>query len=163
MRLDYWILLGVWILSFLLLFLIPRNKRRLALIAYLFKQFITSLLGLVTVELGLLEYPVRELASVNRTSFTYEYMAYPVVCALFNVFYPTKAKRLSKMLYYAAFCTALTLPEILLERYTDLVRYHYWRWWITWLTLLMTFFATRSFCVLFFKGITCCSKHPKSP
>ncbi|RAU99537.1 CBO0543 family protein [Paenibacillus sp. YN15] len=163
MRLDRWILLGVWVLSFLLLFLIPRNKRRLALIAYLFKQFITSLLGLVTVELGLLEYPVRELADVNRTSFTYEYMAYPVVCALFNVFYPTKAKRLSKMLYYAAFCTALTLPEIFLERYTELVCYLHWHWWITWLTLLMTFFATRSFCVLFFKGINRYAKQPKSP
>jgi hypothetical protein len=163
LRLDYWILLGVWVLSFLLLFLIPRDKRRLALIAYLFKQSLTYLLGLVAVEYGLLEYPVRMLASVNRTSFTYEYMAYPVICALFNAYYPVKGTRLRKLLYYAAFCTGLTVPEVLLERYTDLVRYIHWHWWTTWLSLLVTFVATRTFCVLFFKRINCKTEQPKSP
>ncbi len=163
MRLDYWILLGVWALSFLLLFFIPRAKRRLALIAYLFKQSITYLLGLVAVEYGFLEYPVRELAKVNRTSFTYEYMAYPVICAVFNAYYPVESSRLRKFLYYAAFCTGLTIPEVLLERYTELVRYVHWHWWTTWLALLVTFFATRSFCVLFFKNISRYTKEAKSP
>lgn len=163
MRLEYWILLGVWVLSFLLLFLIPRNKRRLALVAYLFKQSITYLLGLVAVEYGLLEYPVRELAKVNRTSFTYEYMAYPVICAVFNAYYPVKGSRLRKCLYYAAFCTGMTVPEVLLERYTELVRYIHWHWWTTWLSLLVTFFATRRFCVLFFKNINRYTEDTKSP
>lgn len=163
MRLDYWILLGVWAMSILILFFIPRDKRRLALIAFLFKQAITYLLGLVSVEYGFLEYPVRELASVNRTSFTYEYMAYPAICAVFNAFYPAKASRLGKILYYAAFCTGMTIPEVLLERYTELVRYLHWHWWTTWLSLLVTFFATRSFCVLFFKNATRYSNQPKSP
>lgn len=163
MRLEYWILLGVWVLSFLLLFLIPKDKRRLALIAFLFKQTITYLLGLVAVEWGFLEYPVRELASINRTSITYEYMAYPVMCALFNSYYPVGSTRMRKFLYYAAFCTGLTVPEVLLERYTELVHYIHWHWWTTWLTLLVTFYATRSFCVLFFKNINRYTQDTKSP
>ncbi|MFC5653730.1 CBO0543 family protein [Paenibacillus solisilvae] len=45
----------------------PRNQFRLAQVAILFKQVITWLFGLFVVELGWIEYPVRELESVNRT------------------------------------------------------------------------------------------------
>ncbi|MEC0226253.1 CBO0543 family protein [Paenibacillus alba] len=76
--LQYGIIVSVWILSLLLILLIPRQKRRLAMVAFLFKQYITCIFGHAVVELKLLAYPVRELADVSRTSFTYEYMAYPM-------------------------------------------------------------------------------------
>lgn len=48
------------------------RKRRLAIVAFLFKQYITCIFGHAVVELKLFAYPVRELADVSRTSFTYE-------------------------------------------------------------------------------------------
>ncbi|MDF2925685.1 MAG: hypothetical protein K0R57_4599 [Paenibacillaceae bacterium] len=153
MSIDYWILTGVWVLSFLLVFIIPHERRRLALVAFLFKQALTYLLGLVAVELQLLEYPVRELASINRTSLTYEYMAYPMVCAVFNVFYPSHRSFPQRLCYYFFFCTILTAVEMLLERYTHLVLYLEWKWWWTWVSLLATFFMTHVFCVLFFRDV----------
>lgn len=151
MNFDYGILICVWACSFLLLFLIPKDRRRIALVAFLFKQMITILLGLVAVELGLLAYPVRELADVNRTSLTYELLAYPMVCAVFNAHYPNTRSPWIRIGYLLGYCTLLTIPELLLERFTRLVEYVHWNWWWTWLSLLVTFVLTRSFVILFFR------------
>ncbi|MEH7440227.1 CBO0543 family protein [Neobacillus drentensis] len=153
MRLEWWILLAVWILTIGMLFFIPKKKIRLAVTAFLLKQGITWIFGLVVVEYGLLSYPVREFADVNRSSFTYEFFVYPAVCAIFNVFYPNMRSKLIQFLYYCAFCTAMTVPEIFLEKYTDLIHYLNWAWYWTWITLFLTFAMTRWLCVWFFKGI----------
>jgi len=153
MRLDYWILIAVWVLTTGLLFVIPKKKRRLALTAFVFKQGITWIFGLVVVQYGLLSYPVRLFADVNRSSFTYEFYVYPAVCAVFNAYYPHKRSKLVQFLYYCAYCTVLTVPEIFIEKYTELIKYLNWAWYWTWITLFLTFLMTRTFCVWFFKGI----------
>jgi hypothetical protein len=153
MRIEYWILIGVWILTIALLFTIPRDKIRLAFTAFLFKQGITWILGLAVVEYGLLAYPVRFFADVNRSSFTYEFFVYPAVCAIFNAYYPYSKSKFNQFLYYAAYCTALTIPEVIIEKYTDLLVYINWSWYWTWISLFVTFAMTRWFCVWFFKGI----------
>jgi hypothetical protein len=154
MKLDLVILLVFWIISIGLIFIIPAAKRRLAIIAFLFKQMVTWLLGLVVVEAGWLSYPVRFFASVNRTSFCYEYFFYPIICAIFNVYYPVNRSNLVKILYYSTFCTALTIPEILLEKYTELISYHGWTWYWTWISLYITFAMTRSFCEWYFRKLS---------
>ena len=57
------------LVSLLSLAITPKNKLLQLQFIVLFVQLPTWLLGLAAVELGLLEYPYRELASVNRTSF----------------------------------------------------------------------------------------------
>jgi hypothetical protein len=57
MRMEWWLLLSVYVLATGILLFIPKNKIRLAVVAFLFKQEITFLLGLMVVELGLIEYP----------------------------------------------------------------------------------------------------------
>jgi len=64
---QYGIIVSVWILSLLLILIIPRQKRRLAMVAFLFKQYITCIFGHAVVELQLLAYPVRKLSDVSRT------------------------------------------------------------------------------------------------
>ncbi|TJY43943.1 hypothetical protein E5161_00630 [Cohnella pontilimi] len=149
-KIQYGIILGVWIFSLLLIFAIPRNKRRLALVAFLFKQWITSILGHAVVELGLLIYPVRELAKISRTSFTYEYMAYPMTCALFNAYYPGRRSRWFQFGYYVLFTSVLTVIEVIMAQYTDLIRYVRWNWLWSWGTVFLTFLMTRVFCVVYF-------------
>jgi hypothetical protein len=153
MRLEWWILLAVWLLAVGLLFFIPKNKIRLAVSAFFFTQAITWILGSLVVEYGLISYPVRFFADANRSSFTYEFFVYPSVAAIFNVFYPYSRSMVIKFLYYGAYCTALTVPEIFIEKYTDLIEYHHWSWYCTWISLFLTFMMTRGFCVRFFRGI----------
>lgn len=153
MRLEWWIILAVWLISLGLLLLIPRQKVRTAATAFLFKQFITWILGLVVVEYGLITYPVRLFAGENRSSFTYEFFVYPTVCALFNVYYPYAKSRWIQFLYYCGYCTILAVPEIFLEKYTDVIKFHHWAWYLSWISLFITFAMTRRFCVWFMKGI----------
>ena len=150
MRIEWWILLSSYVVSTGLVFFIPRNKIRLAVVAFLFKQVITFLLGLVAVEWGLLEYPVRLFASINRASFTFEYYAFPVICAVFNVWYPNNRSTLIQFGYYAGYTSLLTIAEVMMEKHTDLIEYIHWEWYITWISVCLTFFMTRLFCVWFF-------------
>jgi hypothetical protein len=150
MKVEWTILVAVWIATFSLFFFIPRKNFRLAQVAILFKQVITWLIGLVVVELGWIEYPVRCFASVNRSSFTFEFLAYPVICGLFNARYPENRSLFFKLLYYGSFCTAITVVEVLIEIYTNLIKYIHWSWYWTWVTLFITFFMSRTFCKWFF-------------
>lgn len=154
LQLQYGIIISVWILSLLLILFIPRQKRRLAIVAFLFKQWITCIFGHAVVELQLLAYPIRELADVSRTSITYEYMAYPMTCAVFNAYYPSHQRRWIQFGYYVLFTTVLTVVEVLIEQYTDLIRYVRWNWFWSWATIFLTFLMTRVFCVIYFGTMT---------
>lgn len=150
MRIEWWLLLTAYPVGIGVLFFIPKNKIRLAVVAFLFKQVITFLLGLVVVELGLLEYPVRLFASVNRTSFTYEYYFFPVICAIFNVWYPNDRSTLIQWGYYVGYTSILTILEVIFEKYTDLIEFIHWEWYVSWITICLSFYITRLFCIWFF-------------
>jgi hypothetical protein len=152
MRIEWWLLILVYVLATVILLFIPKDRIRLAIVAFLFKQVITFLSGLVVVELGLLEYPIRFFASVNRTSFTFEYYAFPVLCAAFNVWYPNSRSALVQIGYYCGVVTVITVVEVLIEKYTVLIKYIHWEWYITWVTICLSFYLTRLFCVWFFRG-----------
>lgn len=152
MRIEWWILLSVYAVATGILLFISKNKIRLAVVAFLFQQVITFLIGLVVVELGLLEYPVRVFASINRTSFTYEYYAFPVICAAFNVWYPNGRSNLIQVGYYVGFSSVLTIIEVIIEKYTDLLEYIHWEWYISWVAIYLALFIGRLFCVWFFSN-----------
>jgi hypothetical protein len=152
MNKDYTIIAVQWIIMIVLLIvLIPGNKIRHAIVAFFFKQLITWVTGLSVVELGLIEYPVRLFPYANRTSFTFEYFIYPAICAIFNVHYPENKNKLGQFMYYFYFCSALTAVEVIFEKNTNILKYIHWTWYITWITLFMTFYLTRKFYVWFFK------------
>lgn len=128
-----------------LIIFIPRKMIRVATAGILFKQIITWSLGIFTVELGLLDYPIRLFEEVNRTSFTFEYIVYPAICAIFIVHYPEHKGKLYRFGYYAIYCTILSGIEIILEHTTQLIRYIHWDWYWTWISLLITFGISRQF------------------
>lgn len=141
-----------WIITIALLIkFIPRNKLREAYVAYFFKQLITWLTGLVVAELGLIIYPVRMFPRASGTSFTFEYFVYPAICAIFNVNYPENKSKLVQSFYYISFCTVITIVEVIIEKTTDILIYIHWTWYITWITLFITFFMTRKYFEWFFR------------
>lgn len=150
MRIEWWILLSVWVVATGILFFIPKNRIRLVVVAFLFQQIITFLIGLVVVEFGLLEYPVRLFPTVNRTSFTFEYYAFPVICAAFNVWYPNDRSILIQVGYYVGFSSVLTIAEVILEKYTSLINYIHWEWYTSLITIGLALYIARIFCVWFF-------------
>lgn len=151
MRFEWWILIGVYLTATGILLFLPKHKLRLAVVAFLFKQMITFIIGLLVVEWDLIEYPIRLFADVNRTSFTFEYYAFPTVCAAFNVWYPDVRSKLVQAGYYIGYTSLLTIVEVTIERYTELANYIHWEWYVTWVTVCLSFYLTRKFCVWFFK------------
>ena len=63
-----------WIVTILSVFLlVPKDKVRLAWVAFLFKQFLTWPLGLIVVDMGWIQYPIRFFENASYSSFTFEY------------------------------------------------------------------------------------------
>ncbi|MDN3019164.1 hypothetical protein PH210_23610 [Paenibacillus sp. BSR1-1] len=153
MRLEWMNLFVVWLITLGLVFIIPKRKRRIAIVAFLFTQVITWILGLVVVEYGLIAYPVRDLPTINYTSLTFEFLSFTVLCGVVNAYYPHARSKMMKFLYFASFCTILTILEVIIEKYTDLIEYLHWSWYLTWISLFISFMLSRWFCVWFFKGI----------
>lgn len=152
MNVNYIFLALEWLITIgLLICFIPKHKIREAHVAFLAKQAITWVLGLSVVELRLIEYPIRLFPYANKTSFTFEYFVYPSICAIFNVHYPEKKSAFSQFMYYFYYCTTLTGIEILTEKYTNILKYIHWSWYVTWISLFITFFITRKYYVWFFK------------
>lgn len=145
------ILITVYTIFVISLFFIPKEKRLQAQLIFLFIQFPTWLLGLATVEAGLLKYPVHEFGRANSTSFVFEYLILPIYCIHINAHYPQSSSFFLKALYYAGASLALTAVEILVERYTDILEYTGWHWYYTFLSVLLLFLLSRVTTLWFFK------------
>lgn len=140
-----------WIVSaILLLILVPLARIREALVVYFFKQVITWYFGVVVVQKGLIEYPVRFFAKATNTSFSFEFFVYPTICVIFNLYYPFGKSSLLQILYYICFASAITVFELILEKRTDLIKYLKWSWLWTWITLFITFALSNWFYRWFF-------------
>lgn len=154
MNIEQIILLLAWviIISALIIF-IPKDKIPNALVAFHIKQMITWLFGLTVAEMKLVEYPVRLFSYASKASFTFEFFAYPAICAIFNIHYPEEKSKIFKFGYYAQYCTVITIAEVILEKNTDVIEYIHWAWYWTWITMFTTFFLSRSYYKWFFRKI----------
>ncbi|WP_367757275.1 CBO0543 family protein [Ammoniphilus sp. 3BR4] len=136
---------------FLLWRFVPRKQWRQAHVAFLFMQLMTWFLGFLTVELKLLEYPIRLFEYASRTNFTFEYFVYPSICVLFNLYYPVKSTLFLKIGYYLCYLVGITSIEVALEKYTDLITYLHWNALWTFISMLVTLFLSRKYFKWFFK------------
>ncbi len=152
MSLEGMILAASAVVAILSLALTPKNKLLQMQFIIFFVQLPTWLLGLSAVELELLEYPYRELASVNRTSFIFEFIVLPVLCVHVNNYYPWQARALAKAGYLAGISLLLTGFEVILERYTMLIRYTGWEWYWTSVSVLFIMWLTQRTVAWFFDG-----------
>lgn len=149
---EHKILVITWAaLIIILLWLVPGNKIREAIAIFLFKQSVTWVLGLIAVELKLIKYPVREFQRATKTSFTFEYFAYPAICVIFNLYYPFGESILNQFIHYFFYTTGITVFEVLLEKHTDLVDYMKWKWYWTWASIFITFLMSNLFYRWFFQ------------
>jgi len=138
MKMEYMMLYIIYSCTFIAIAFIPKDKWREASIAFLFQQCVTWFLGLIPVELHLLAYPVREFPNVNGTSFLFEFLLYPLIGVFFCIHYPHKRTKWRQFIYVSSFSTVLTLLEVIFEKYTDLITYVHWQWYVSWLTISLT-------------------------
>ena len=152
MSIDTMIIIAAWIVTVILLVLfIPKERIREALVIFHGKQVITWVFGLTVVQLKLIEYPVRLFSYANKTSFTFEFLSYPAICAIFSINYPVGKSNLRKFMHYFSYVSTITAFEVVVEKYTNIITYINWTWYVTWITLFITFMISRKYYLWFFK------------
>ena len=135
--LEAWIEAGAWMGAAILFFIfVPMRKLRLALLGFFIMQTFTWPFGYMVIEFDLISYPKHFFADVSKTSFTFEYFVFPVTAAIFNLYYPKK--RLIGLLYTSVVVSILTGGEVILEKFTDNIEYHGWKWYWSWITMFLT-------------------------
>lgn len=130
-------------ICFLFILRIPKNKRKEASFIFLFAQLPAWILGLVVAEWDLIEYPVRLFPKANHTSITFEYVTLPVMCILFNFYYPEGKSITKKLAYYVTTMGAFTLAEFLVQKYTQLLKYQGWHWYDTFISMMVFIYLVR--------------------
>lgn len=150
LEMQYGLLSAVYLIGIAGIVLVPADKRRQAQAVFLFQNMLAWLLGLIAVEAGWLDYPVREMAKSSSTSFVFEYLCFPVVAVYFNLFYPQNGSMLARIGWIALFAVSITIPEYFIETYTDLIHYTGWKWYWTTISISITLGISKIFHKWFF-------------
>jgi hypothetical protein len=157
MNMERWFLIGFSLICIIAPFkLVPSEKVRDACVLFLFLQVITWPAGLFAVEMGWIDYPTQLLPQANeynRTSFSFEFFLFPIVAIIFSLYYPNDIKWKGGLVYYFVFAGFFTFMEVLLERYTSLVKYHEWKWYWTLLTVIISLFFNHRYYLWFRKRL----------
>jgi len=152
MNRDYILILIECIVTIgLLIRFVPKNKIRHANVIFLFKFLLSWILSILVSEFRLIDYPIRPFPYAHKTSFTFESLVYPALCVIFNIHFPKEKSYFKRFMYYFYYCSAITILEVLTERYTDIIKYVHWTWYVTWITLFITFHISRAYYLWFFK------------
>ncbi|WP_319830038.1 CBO0543 family protein [Bacillus alkalisoli] len=139
--------------ALLLIKFVPKNKFREAQVAFMFKQLVTWLFGLLVVEKNLISYPTRLFFKKTiKSSFTFEYFVYPALCTLFNLYYPEKRNSVIKLLYIFFNSSIITFFEAFAVKYTTLIKYKKWTWYWSFITMSLSYYISHIYYRYFFKN-----------
>ncbi|ASN03730.1 CBO0543 family protein [Virgibacillus necropolis] len=110
------------------------------LFVYLLTSYFSIAIGSIIVEENMLTYPIKLLNKHFDSSLLFEYLLFPVVCLFF---YQTtyRSTTFNTLLQGGLYTTSLTIIEVTLEKYTDLIKYNTW----TWLHTLLSVFVLMLF------------------
>jgi uncharacterized membrane protein len=152
MRMEHLILLAMWLFGFVgFILFIPRKDRRKGLLAFLMFQAIIWLCDMPAFQIRLLSAPVRELPKATDLPLTIDYFFYPVLFAIFYVHKSVKGSLLSRSTFFFVWTSAITLFDIVIERYTDLLKYELLPWYGMWFYIVFLFYVSQVCCNWFYK------------
>ena len=155
MNAERWILVVIMVFTIIIVWiLVPREKARDAWLLYLSLQVITWPAGLFSVEMKWIEYPIQLFPKVNeynKSSFFFEFFIFPIISIIFSLYYPSR--RVLIVLYYIFFTGFFTGIEASLEKTTELVKYHQWKWYWTFITVNIALYLNHQYYVWFKKDL----------
>ncbi|MEH7014585.1 CBO0543 family protein, partial [Neobacillus niacini] len=103
------------------------------------------------------EYPVQLLPDANKynkTSFSYEFFLLPMIAIIFSLYFPKSNTIKVKILYYLLFAGLFTVIEVILQKTTNLVMYHQWKWYWTLFSLILALYINHQYYLWFKKQLT---------
>jgi hypothetical protein len=143
---------STWVASLLLLLLfVPKRKVRHAHVSFLSMQFITWFFGLIVAEYNLIEYPTRLFKKATKASFTFEYLIFPSLSTIFNLYYPKNARLPFIAGYYTIFTSFIVGFELIALKYTKFITYNKWKWEFSFITIWLSLHLSWRYYEWFFK------------
>ena len=136
----------LWILALVGICLLLLNLRKRPfkdrLIVFLITSYYSSILGIMVVGEGMLSYPVNLFNTHFDSSLAYEYILFP----LLGIYYyqSTYSSTWKGIVVQAAlYSIAITVIEVILEKYTGFIDYKSWNWTYTLLSSFSFFVIVR--------------------
>jgi len=113
------------------------------LLVFFMKAFIATPFDNYLVKTGHFTYPTRFLPHQFDTSLIFDYLAFPVLCILFN---QTSYKSSPAAIFMQAvlYSSGLALVEYYLEKQTLVIHYLNWNWICSFVLFIFTFLLVRS-------------------
>lgn len=137
------IILGIGLLS--IPFAFKRKRLKDWLLIFFTKGYISSFIDNVIVKNKNISYPIRFLPKYFSLSILFDYLLFPLLCVFYNRT-SLKSKPISILLQSLFYSMPMTVFEVILEKYTNLIKYKKsWNWMITYSTLVVTFLFVRGF------------------
>ncbi|HBC94647.1 MAG TPA: hypothetical protein DCZ10_17555 [Pelotomaculum sp.] len=128
----------------LLIFAVDWRYFRDWVVIFLYKSTLDCLWGAAVINLDLLAYPFRQLPFLFDVSLLFDFWVFPILCVLYNQITRELGFRLI-LAYAVLFSAGITAIEYPLELYTELISYHRWSWYISFITLTITLLSSRAF------------------
>ncbi|PLR66047.1 CBO0543 family protein [Bacillus sp. UMB0893] len=136
--------------------LVPKERAREAWIPFLSLGSLSWAAGLFVVEMGWISYPIQLLSKenqINESSFTFEFFLFPILAILFSLYYPSEKGTMIKWLYAFVFSAVFTAAEVILEKYTNVVKYDEWKWYWTFFSVVLVLMLNHQYVKWFKKGL----------
>ncbi|MDR6121147.1 hypothetical protein QFZ87_000744 [Bacillus sp. SLBN-46] len=148
---DYTVIILIWVIGIIAyLFLTPKNRYRKVLFALILCQAFVWVSSLLHVKYHLLAFPVREFPKATDVLVTTEYFFYPLLSGFYIISEP-KRSPIIRFLYLSLWISGLTVMDVMLEKYTNLIEYVHYAWYLTWLNFFWIFVVTHLIYHWFFK------------
>jgi hypothetical protein len=148
---DYTVIILIWVIGIIAyLFLTPKNRYRKVLFALLLCQTFVWVSSLLHVKYHLLAFPVREFPKATEVLVTTEYFFYPLLSGLYIIFEPKRSLAI-RIIYLSLWISGLTVMDVMLEKYTNLIEYVHYAWYLTWIDFFCIFVVTNLIYQWFFK------------
>ncbi|WP_367617684.1 CBO0543 family protein [Salirhabdus salicampi] len=142
--LNIFLIIGIVLIPFAF----KREKLKDWLLIFFLKGYISSFISFIVVNNKQISYPIRFMPKFFKISIIFEYLLFPLLCVFYNRTSLT-SKPVSILIQSMLYSMPITIIEVLLERKTDLIKYHSkWNWKITFLSLVTSFLGVRGFMYL---------------
>lgn len=155
MQKEHFVLLAMWLIGFCILFLfIPRQNRREGILASIMFQAIIWLCDIPSFYFEVFSAPVREFPKASALPITIDYFFYPILFSFYYVHQRNSARFSWKTFF--AWVFIVTVIDILIERYTELLQYEIITWYLVPVYIGLLFFVSQICCNWFYhyKGMS---------
>ncbi|MEN1968541.1 CBO0543 family protein [Lentibacillus sp. N15] len=139
-KIILWFSLGAFIALFV--FSLRKSPMKEWILAFFVTAYFANFFGAIVAKLNLIKYPENFLSQYFSSSLLFELIAFPVI----NVyFYQTSYRSgwLGIIIQCVLYTSGITVLEVILKKYTNLIVYMNWNWLITFISVLLFMLGVR--------------------